>query len=518
MKENNIFIELLKSLQVKYTLSNALKLYREHPHRYNLYGLSAMLTSYGIENVGIRMEDREEIREIETPFIAHAYNDFVLVKKIKDEKINYLWRDKWITLPLEKFMKSWSGVLLIAESDDKSIEPDYFANRKKEFWDSILSKLLWLFLFIGSLSVFAVSGLWMSLSGCLLVGLLLSGMYVCFLLLQKQMKVQSNYADKLCTLFKKSDCNNVLESDAAKFLGLFSWGEIGFGYFISTLLVSMFFPQWVSYCAWIGALTLPYTFWSVWYQCFKIKQWCPLCLTVMGLFWLIFIIYLFSGSLHRLSIEPVVLLWIGLLYVLPFLIIHRSVPILIEALSKQQLVYEMNNIKLNEDVFIVLLEKNRNYEVSLSTSQIIFGNIRAKTLISVFTNPHCEPCAIKHQQLEDLLRKTGDKYCVQYIFSSFEESLDISSKMLIAAYFRDGTEKVTELYDNWFKRGKYNKEVFFRQNNLSINGVVEEEFAKHEVWKRQNNLQATPTVLINGYELPEQYKIEDLELLEITER
>lgn len=74
------------------------------------------------------------------------------------------------------------------------------------------------------------------------------------------MKIQSNYADKLCSLFKKSDCNNVLESEVVKFLGVFSWSEIGFGYFVSTLLIYLFFPQW------IHVFTLPYTLWSVWFQ------------------------------------------------------------------------------------------------------------------------------------------------------------------------------------------------------------------------------------------------------------
>lgn len=65
-------------------------------------------------------------------------------------------------------------------------------------------------------------------------GVLLFGLYICFLLLQKQMNAKSLYADKLCSLFKKSNCNDILESDASKFLGLFSWSEIGFAYFAST--------------------------------------------------------------------------------------------------------------------------------------------------------------------------------------------------------------------------------------------------------------------------------------------
>lgn len=513
MEENNIFIELLKSLRVKYTLSNALKLYKEHPHRYNLYGLSAMLTAYGIENMGVRLDDKQQIFDIETPFIAHASNDFVLVKKIKDKKIDYLWRDKQITVTFDKFLSIWSGILLIAEANEKSIEPDYSEHRKKEFVAGLLSNLLWIFLFLGGLSLFVASGLWGSLIG-IVVGLLLAGMYVCFLLLQKQMKIQSSYADKLCSLFKQSDCNNVLESDAAKFLGMFSWSEIGLGYFISTLVICLLFPQWIPYCAWLGVFALPYTFWSVWYQHFKVKQWCPMCLAVMGIFWLIFLVYLFSGSIQYLSVKPVELLWIGLLYILPFLIIHQFVAVWTDVQSKEQLVYEMNNIKSNENVFLTLLKENKHFEVTLSTSHILFGNTHAKTLISVLTNPHCEPCAKMHLRLKHLLHKTGDKYCVQYIFSSFEQSLQISNKMLIAAYLRDGSEKAAELYDYWFKEGKYHKEEFFEQYNLQITDFVEDEFAAHNAWIKQNKLRATPAVLINGYELPEQYKIEDLDLIE----
>lgn len=45
---NNILLSFLKSLHVKYTSDYAEKLYEEHPHKYNLYGLSKMLEEYGI--------------------------------------------------------------------------------------------------------------------------------------------------------------------------------------------------------------------------------------------------------------------------------------------------------------------------------------------------------------------------------------------------------------------------------------------------------------------------------------
>lgn len=507
-------MELLKSLKVKYTSSNTMDLYMGHPHRNNLYGLSEMLTMYGVENIAIRLDDKKQIYDIETPFIAHTGNDFVLVKKIHNGVVDYLWHDKNIKVDFEQFKEIWSGVLLVAEANENSIEPDYFENRKKEIFNSILSALLYVLLSLGGLFAFINADLFNSLNG-IVVCLLLLGLYVCLLLLQKQMKIQSNYADKLCSLFKKSDCNNVLESDAAKFLGVFSWSEIGFGYFISTLLIYLFFPHWISYSAWIHVFTLPYTLWSVWFQSYRVKQWCPMCLIVMCIFWLVFILNLFSGNLYSLPVISISSLCIVLLYGLPFLITNQFVNVLTASYSKQKVVYEMNAIKLNENVFMSLLRQNQHYEVTRFTSRILFGNVHAENLITVLTNPHCEPCARMHIKIGKLLQKAGDKYCVQYIFSSFKESLYVSNKMLISAYMKGNEKGCKAIYDDWFKEGKNHKEKFFNGYNLQINDLVEEEFNNHLNWIKQCKLKATPTILINGYILPEQYKIEDLVLLNL---
>ena len=63
---NNILTSFLKALHVKYTSDYAEKLYEEHPHKYNLYGLSKMLEEYGIANAGVRINDKN-IHSLETP-------------------------------------------------------------------------------------------------------------------------------------------------------------------------------------------------------------------------------------------------------------------------------------------------------------------------------------------------------------------------------------------------------------------------------------------------------------------
>ena len=53
--------------------------------------------------------------------------------------------------------------------------------------------------------------------------------------------------------------------------------------------------------------------------------------------------------------------------------------------------------------------------------------------------------------------------------------------------------------------------IFFNKYQYDINvPAVEQEFRTHEEWKKETKLMATPTILINGYELPDVYKIEDL--------
>ena len=87
--------------------------------------------------------------------------------------------------------------------------------------------------------------------------------------------------------------------------------------------------------------------------------------------------------------------------------------------------------------------------------------------------------------------------------------------MLISAYMRENEIDCKVIYDVWFKGGKNHKEIFFKEYDLQINNIVEEEFNNHQNWIRQCKLRTTPTGLINGYIFPEQYKIEDLILLSL---
>jgi protein-disulfide isomerase len=306
----------------------------------------------------------------------------------------------------------------------------------------------------------------------------------------------------------------VLETKAAKLFGVFGWSEIGLGYFSANLLMLVVTPFFVSFLAIINLFTLPYGIWSIWYQKVKAKQWCPLCLIVQVLLWFIFAVNCLFGWIQIPEFNWDNLLYLAVIvciYAVWILAFNLIAPILSDGRMIEQLQQEINSIKANEDVFKILLLQQPYYEVNQSDSQILFGDPNAKLRMTVLTNPYCNPCAKMHQRIGKLLQETHEKLCVQYLFSAFDSSLESINKYLIAAYLEKKPETVKHIFNAWFEIGKSSQEAFFKDMHLNIaSAEVETEFQKHEIWREQTQLRATPTILVNGYQLPAIYKPEDL--------
>ena len=513
MYNQNIFVGLLDELRIKYTRSFSSKFFNEHPYKYSLYGLSKMLSDYCIENKGLRIKDKSGIlSKLETPFIAQHSGDLVTVTKNTSEKVDYIWRNKLISLSPDEFVKQWSGVILLVESSEKSGEPDYEVHRKQEII-FIIKKTALAFaviLFFGIVGFSTKTYTSIGLIIALLVNL--CGLYISYLLLLKQMHEQSSYADKICSLFvHQSNCNNLLESDAAKFFGLFSWSEIGLGYFFSNIVMIIFYPFLYPYIALINICSLPYTIWSVLYQKIIAKQWCPLCLLVQVILWVLFIINLLFHFilLPDFSIHDILLT--GCIFAFPILLLNIIITRLSDTDKMERITQEINSLKADEEIFKVGLKAMPRYEVNKSTSSILWGNPEAKNLITIVSNPHCNPCAKMHTRLVKLLNDTNNGYCLQYIFSSFNEELEESRKLLIAMYQQMDIKHFLDFLKNWYDSDKNNRNAFFEKHTFDSQGEdLILEFQKHKEWLSETKIKSTPVLLFNGYSFPEKYKVEDM--------
>lgn len=515
-QDTELFYVLLKALNVKYTKQFSHKLYNEHAHKTNMFGLSKMLTEYGIDNEGLRFEDKDEITSLNVPFVAQLHQDLVVVLKLTDSSVVYYQRGKEKELPPEEFKEKWSGVALAIDPDTKAVEPEYKENKRKELYKAILKYTL-----IGCICAILISVVinkryYQDIGMILVLAVNLLGAYIGYLLMLKQVKVHSASADKICSALKQGDCNNVLESKAAKLWGIIGWSEAGLGYFISNLIIIMFFPNLMPYLALINIGALPYSVWSIWYQKVKAKQWCALCLIVQVAFYLLFAVNLIFGYITWPEFTPGQVVSAAIIYLIPFVMISLFTPAIAESLKVSEIIHKMNNLKMMDEVFEGLLKNSDYYEVDESVSQIVFGNPDAEMQITVISNPHCEPCGKAHEQLDKLMDTLGDRACIRFVFINFKsENFNNSGKFLISAYLNSDEQTAKDIYYKWFTGEKYKVHKTYEQYGFDMEAeeVVRLQ-ERHEQWSKENNIPSTPTILINGYKLYRQvYNIEDLNLI-----
>ena len=92
--------------------------------------------------------------------------------------------------------------------------------------------------------------------------------------------------------------------------------------------------------------------------------------------------------------------------------------------------------------------------------------------------------------------------------------MEINTRFLIAVY-QQRKERAKEVYKRWYVDGHKSVKDYPELSNVdlyteSVNKAI--EYGK--AWKVQTGYVATPTVLVNGYKLPEEYDVEDLEFIE----
>lgn len=125
------------------------------------------------------------------------------------------------------------------------------------------------------------------------------GLYFSFLLLQKSLNIHTAASERVCGILEQGGCDSIMQLKVSKLFGVFSWSEVGFGYFGISLVTLLIFPHLLPQLALCNVCCLPYTAWSIWYQRFRAHHWCTLCVGVQSTLWALFFCYLGGGWLRH---------------------------------------------------------------------------------------------------------------------------------------------------------------------------------------------------------------------------
>lgn len=295
-----------------------------------MFGIAKLLEEYGIKSEGYHLKDKGEISALTPPFLARTPEGYTIVTAVTPESVSYLTQGVAETVPLGEFMTAWDGNVLLSYPSETACEPDYakharieFFMRAKKWVLAAASIALFVYLFIAN-------GIYEHVSTILISAIDLGGLYFTYLLVQKSANIKNTAADKVCGILQAGGCDSILQLKASKFFGLFGWSEVGFAYFSVSLLALLLFPgfkllPWLAFC---NACCLPFTFWSIWYQKFRAKKWCTLCVCVQASLWLLFFCYLFGGWFREISFPIWNLMALGLAYLSVMLGLNAIMPLI----------------------------------------------------------------------------------------------------------------------------------------------------------------------------------------------
>lgn len=325
--ENSIFTHLLEQLGVPHTAAYSDSRFEAMPF-HTLFGLSKLLEEYGVESEGLLLSDKAQIAELTPPFIASTRGGFVIVTSVCNTTVSYLTHGEPESMALADFMPAWDGNVFLAFPTASSREPQYGLHARLDFFNSAKRWVLRACLVALFVYAFVTNDIWRQWSLWAVCAIDLLGLWLTYMLVQKSMNIKNSHADRVCGMLDAGGCDSILELKASKFFGLFGWSEVGFSYFSISLLCLLMFPRCVPELAACNILCLPFTFWSIWYQKFRARRWCTMCVGVQGSLWLLFFAYLGGGwvrDIFPLRIEFFVL---GVCYVAALLALNALTPLI----------------------------------------------------------------------------------------------------------------------------------------------------------------------------------------------
>jgi uncharacterized membrane protein len=518
-----------KLTRIKITNSTLEKTIKENPHYPSLLALSETFDRFNVPNKGFKISSEKLYRlNLDVPFIAFVNipdigTDFILVTDTTEDCMSYLYRtEKKITLSKIEFTKIFKEVIWVAEPNDISGDRDYDSIyneeksiRRRNISLIIASGVSCLLLFSNSIQISHIVQ-FITISMLKIIGLAST-----VLLLIYELNKDNAFIKNLCGISNKTDCDVVLNSNAAKIWGI-SWGEIGFFYFASTtlglLLPNLTFQIKASWIAVANICVFPYVFFSIYYQWRIVKQWCPLCLTVQFILvsevlWSSLVVW--SKSIPNILI-PISFYSILFCFLFPIIVWYALKPIFIKSNNHDLYKTAFKRLQYNPDIFNGLLLQQEQVPNGWQNIGINIGNLKATNTIIKICNPYCNPCNKAHAQLEEIIQKNTNVN-LKIIFVTHNKESDSGRnvvKHLLSLASEKDVQEMGQVLDDWYLNVNKDYKVFCEK--YPVNGDFNEQEMKiteMRSWCDNAHITHTPTIFVNGYMLPENYKIEELKYI-----
>lgn len=293
----SLFSDFLGALGVRHTEGYSDRRFEQMPFQ-SMFGIAELLKEYGVGATGVMVDEaarKDALLHLPLPFLADTPDGFIIILSVCNGNVTYMSQHRTFTTSITEIIDGWNGIALLATAASSAAEPGYSRHHI-----AVISTGIKKWLLIALAAIMALVGMWTSglyshASAWFIALLDCAGILLSWMLVQKSLGIRSEAADKVCSALEEGGCDEIASSEAASFMGIFKWSEVGLSYFSVSLLSMLIFPETMTALAAINILCLPYTVWSISYQKFKAKVWCTLCVGVQLTLWLLAGCYLAGG-------------------------------------------------------------------------------------------------------------------------------------------------------------------------------------------------------------------------------
>jgi protein-disulfide isomerase len=234
---------------------------------------------------------------------------------------------------------------------------------------------------------------------------------------------------------------------------------------------------------------------------------------VQGILWLEFFSFL-PSLLHDLQMLTLVE-WSNLVIgmTIPILGWMLIKPYLLQAKQIAPLKAQLRKFKYNKALFNKMMNDEVKYPLPEEEHSLIIGNREAEHIITIVSNPYCQPCSEAHKMLDEWLHRRDDVK-LQIVFSTSESEEDKKNTVashLMSLQAARNNESLKRALDDWYEQKQKNYEGWAKEYPVKDQTNYKKALHEQREWCKLTEITSTPTLFINGRKLPINYQATDIQ-------
>lgn len=503
-----------------------------HPYFPSFDSARDALAHWGVSAQGLRVEP-SLLPQLPVPFLVRQdERDFTAVLDVDESHVTLSEGASGSRrLPISDLALAWDGTALLVETTERAGDREYETARRAERRDRFRRVAVWVGCALAVLAagVLAAGSATSSLQAAGLWSLRMLGLVASGLLVTHYLSKGASLLRRVCDAGRGAGCAEVLDSPAAKPLGV-PLADVGVVYF-ATGLLALFVgsmggiaSEVVALQGWLAAAALPMVGFSLVYQARVLKTWCMLCVGVQGV--LLLDAALALPSLQTSLQAPSVFaafgtsaLWLvawSYVAVAGFWALFRT-----RSDDARSWKDQTRRLLRHPKVIASFLEEGREVPAEPLPGDIVLrghskvpGSLDSVREVLLVTHADCRHCGEAHRLAEELLERVGSSLRIRVRFLSLDDGTpgrQLADRAVGLALERRH-EEAADLLHAWFVDGERDPlaERWPLRDADKTPARAREALQQALHWCAAQDVSSTPLVVVDGAVLPPMIRLDDL--------